>query len=323
MGVGSKAKIIAPMVLIGLGLLTACNQKPTRPMLVSMNGNAAESENSEQEIIEQGDPEGESESENENENETEMGSETGKEKEKESGTKPTTTPPANNETGKTEMPNPELPKEPTMRELITEAQFNLLAKDRVPFYTYNGFIEAAEATAGFAKEGSIEIRKREIAAMFAHARHESDEFRATREYNMAVWTHYCMQSAEYPCAAGQTYQGRGPIQLSWNYNYADAGKALGVDLLNNPDLVATNPKIAFQTLMWFWTKRGAITCHDAIVKNMGGFAQSTRTINGDLECNAAKSTPERLAQMRKRVEFYKESLKILGLEVPNEKLECL
>ena len=32
-----------------------------------------------------------------------------------------------------------------------------------------------------------------------------------------------------------------------NYNYDQVGKAIGVNLLNNPDLVATNPIISFKT----------------------------------------------------------------------------
>ena len=31
------------------------------------------------------------------------------------------------------------------------------------------------------------------------------------------------------------------MQLSWNYNYGLAGKALGLDLLRNPDWVAQDP----------------------------------------------------------------------------------
>lgn len=221
---------------------------------------------------------------------------------------------------------PEKPKEPKVSELFTEAQFNQMLPHRIPFYTYKGFIDAAEATPGFAKEGTIEARKREIAAILANARHESDEFRATREYNMAAWSHYCMASAEYPCTAGQTYQGRGPIQLSWNYNYKDAGIALGIDLLNNPDLVATDPKVAFQTMMWFWMKRGTVTCHAAMINppndQAKGFAQTIRTINGGLECNPKRTAVQR-EQAQKRGTFYKETLAAFGLNAGNEYLDCI
>ena len=38
-----------------------------------------------------------------------------------------------------------------------------------------------------------------------------------------------------------------PIQLSWNYNYISAGDALGVDLCATPELVATDPAMAWGT----------------------------------------------------------------------------
>ncbi|GLU19697.1 hypothetical protein SLE2022_359310 [Rubroshorea leprosula] len=50
----------------------------------------------------------------------------------------------------------------------------------------------------------------------------------------------------YVLLVNNTIYGRGPVQLTRNYNYGQAGKAIGVDLINNPDLVATDPTI------WFW-----------------------------------------------------------------------
>lgn len=37
-----------------------------------------------------------------------------------------------------------------------------------------------------------------------------------------------------------------------NYNYGAAGRAIGVDLLSNPDLVLTDPIVSFLTAIWFW-----------------------------------------------------------------------
>lgn len=42
---------------------------------------------------------------------------------------------------------------------------------------------------------------------------------------------------------GQTYYGRGYVQLTWKANYKKMGDVLGVDLVNNPAL-ALDPKIA-------------------------------------------------------------------------------
>lgn len=46
---------------------------------------------------------------------------------------------------------------------------------------------------------------------------------------------------------GQTYYGRGYVQLTWNYNYKKLGDMFGVDLLNHPEL-AMSPPIATKIL---------------------------------------------------------------------------
>lgn len=53
---------------------------------------------------------------------------------------------------------------------------------------------------------------------------------------------------------GWKYRGRGPTQLTGKDNYAAAGKALGLDLLNNPDLVA-EPEVGARVAAWFWNTR--------------------------------------------------------------------
>ena len=60
------------------------------------------------------------------------------------------------------------------------------------------------------------------------------------------------EDASCPCASGKTYHGRGPMQLSWNYNYEPAGRALGVDLLAEPERITQDPDLAFSTAMYFW-----------------------------------------------------------------------
>jgi predicted chitinase len=53
---------------------------------------------------------------------------------------------------------------------------------------------------------------------------------------------------------GYRYRGRGYIQLTGKGNYAAAGKAVGEDLVDNPDRAA-EPSIAAKIATWFWEHR--------------------------------------------------------------------
>lgn len=123
---------------------------------------------------------------------------------------------------------------------------------------------------------------------------------------------YC-DSALAPCAAGQQYYGRGPIQLSWNYNYQAAGKALGFDGINNPDIVASNATLSFETAVWYWMTH---TCHDAMV-NGKGFGATINAINGGLECGPEANQ----AQQQNRINLYKSFCSIFGVD-PGGNLTC-
>jgi len=55
---------------------------------------------------------------------------------------------------------------------------------------------------------------------------------------------------------GELFKGRGFIQLTGRDNYMRAGKALGLDLINNPDQ-ASEPNTAAKIAVWYWTNRVA------------------------------------------------------------------
>jgi len=134
--------------------------------------------------------------------------------------------------------------------MITEAQFEELFPKRIPFYTFAGLQEAIKAYPEFGNFGSQVENKREIAAFLANIMHESIELQAINELDKSVHDHYCNDKQGVPCAPGKQYFGRGPIQLSWNFNYALAGKALGLDLLNDPDMVSRDPAVARNSALW-------------------------------------------------------------------------
>uniref|UniRef100_A0ACD5TH24 Uncharacterized protein n=1 Tax=Avena sativa TaxID=4498 RepID=A0ACD5TH24_AVESA len=211
------------------------------------------------------------------------------------------------------------------------------------FYTYEKFLEAAAEFPDFVGEGqSTELRKREVAAFLGQTSHETTGGWPTAPDGPFAWGYcwkrelnpgsdYCdPNQAEWPCAPGKTYIGRGPMQLSWNYNYGQAGSALGVDLLNNPDLVETDPMLSFETALWFWmtpqankpsshdviTDQWTPTPTDIAAGRVPGYGVITNIINGGLECGIGPDP-----RVADRIGFYLRYCAILGVS-PGINLDC-
>lgn len=203
--------------------------------------------------------------------------------------------------------------------VVSEAQFNQMFPNRNPFYTYSGLTAALGAYPGFANTGSDTVKKQEAAAFLANVSHETGGLVYVVEQNTANYPHYCDPNQPYGCPAGQSaYYGRGPIQLSWNFNYKAAGDALGIDLLDNPWLVQNDSAVAWKTGLWYWntqTGPGTMTPHNAMV-NGAGFGQTIRSINGSLECDGKNP-----AQVQSRVDAYQRFTQILGVS-PGGNLYC-
>ena len=211
------------------------------------------------------------------------------------------------------------PNTPNGRFVVSEAQFNQMFPNRNSFYSYSGLTAALSAYPGFANTGSDTVKKQEAAAFLANVSHETGGLVHVVEQNTANYPHYCDWSQPYGCPAGQAaYYGRGPIQLSWNFNYKAAGDALGIDLLNNPWLVQNDSAVAWKTALWYWntqTGPGSMTPHNAMV-NGAGFGQTIRSINGSLECDGKNP-----AQVQSRVNNYQRFTQILGTS-PGGNLYC-
>ncbi|KAL6619272.1 hypothetical protein ACP70R_034411 [Stipagrostis hirtigluma subsp. patula] len=193
------------------------------------------------------------------------------------------------------------------------------------FYTYDAFLAAAAAFPAFGTTGGDEARKREVAAFLGQTSHETTGGWPTAPDGPFSWGYcfkqerdppsdYCQPRPEWPCAPGKKYFGRGPIQLSYNYNYGPAGRAIGVDLLNNPDLVATDPVVSFKTALWFWmtARDNKPSCHDVITGRWSpsagdqaagrvpGYGVITNIVNGGLECGHGPDP-----RVADRIGFYK------------------
>jgi hypothetical protein len=160
---------------------------------------------------------------------------------------------------------------------------------RGAFYTYDAFLAAAARFPAFAATGTDAERRREVAAFLANISHETTGGWATAPDGPYAWglcwvteggtvapaqlPDYCVASTEWPCAPGKKYFGRGPIQLSYNYNYGQAGVALGAPLLAQPELLEADPTLAFTTALWFWMtpQSPKPSCHAVMT---GGFTPS-------------------------------------------------
>jgi hypothetical protein len=146
-------------------------------------------------------------------------------------------------------------------------------------------------------------------------------------------------NTQYPAVPGRSYHGRGPIQLSWNYNYGgfsywlyDNGLLKDVitsrdALLKNPGLVASDGRVAVLSALWFWmTPQGAKPAsHDVILgkttivsttSQQTGFAplRNGFSING-------KTTPPTAAGDTTDIESFAYRLGVV-INIVNGGLEC-
>ena len=70
-----------------------------------------------------------------------------------------------------------------------------------------------------------------------------------------------MGNGDETSGEGFKFRGRGYIQLTGKQNYTAFGKAIGVDICANPDLVAT--KYPLLSAAWFFSKNCLSKCKDA------------------------------------------------------------
>ncbi|XP_051183439.1 L-type lectin-domain containing receptor kinase IX.1 [Lolium perenne] len=200
--------------------------------------------------------------------------------------------------------------------IITRETFDYVASGRNQsgceggsLYTYDAFVKAASKFPAFGTVGDEETRRRELAAFFGQTSH--------------LTTAYCYVKQVNPTSA--PYYGRGPIQLSTEDNYRLAGKALGLDLLGNPDLVSTDAVVSFETAIWFWTTAQPPypSCHAVMTGNwtpssqdrdaglLPGYGMTAYILNGGVECG----TTSQAAQ--DSVRYYKRYCDMLGVGYGN------
>lgn len=176
--------------------------------------------------------------------------------------------------------------------------------------------------ADFCAEGDVEVRKRELAAFFANVAHETGGgWEGAPNGGQYAWGLYWREEVAwqtnpgntalgyvdasnkvYPPFPGKSYHGRGPIQVSWNYNYGQASEFLYGDknvLLRAPEKILASGDVAFMTAIWFWMyPQGAIPAsHDIMTgkwkpnaadiaegRDKSRFGATINVVNGVQEC---------------------------------------
>ncbi|MCF6405105.1 T9SS type A sorting domain-containing protein [Chitinophaga filiformis] len=184
--------------------------------------------------------------------------------------------------------------------------------------------------ASFAGEGDLAARKRELCAFLANISQETTGGWPTAPGGQYAWglyfreeqgfentnnIGYVINDATYPAAPGKSYHGRGPIQLSYNYNYGQASEFIFGDknvLLANPEKVIQDGVIAFETGIWFWMTQQypKPSCHDVMIPGkwtptaeqtaLGlrpGFGATVNIINGGIECGSGTENTKVLSRI--------------------------
>lgn len=184
------------------------------------------------------------------------------------------------------------------------------------FYSYAAFEAAAKLFPIFLGDGNDSIQRRELAAFLASISHETNGGWEEAPGGMYQWGLYYIQEKGFPNnrfnysdtskkkwlpVAGKSYHGRGPMQLSWNYNYGQFSEAYFGDkqvLLNDPDFLLKDSVLCFASAIWFWVRDQypKPSCHDLMAgqweptpKDVAGgrglgFGTVVNVINGGLEC---------------------------------------
>jgi len=251
---------------------------------------------------------------------------------------------------------------PGSQELIRfdkDARIETLVSRSADFYSEenkNKEIETVIVDFGtFLKEGFKKDRKRELAAFLANLSHETGGGWATAPGGELKWGLFWNEniagrtganldpfvdpnsSALYPGSKDKRYYGRGPIMLSWNFNYGLFSSIIYGDksvLLDQPEIVAQDGKIGYMTAILFWMtpQSPKPSAHDVIVnkwkptkadmaKGLGsrGFGVTIMVLNG-LEADQGETEG---SGVKRRAGHYRDLTNAMGVDITGEKVNTL
>jgi hypothetical protein len=219
---------------------------------------------------------------------------------------------------------------------------------KTDFYSFAAFVAAATKYPAFLDQGTDTDKRRELAAFLANCAQETSGGWEGAPGGYFKWGFYfireqgcdggCPQYSDsskkkYPPVSGRSYYGRGPKQLSYNYNYGQFSQDYFGDkevLLQDPDRVARDSVLAFASALWFWMtpQPPKPSCHDVITGiwhpthhdqqagRLPGFGTTLNIINGGVECGHSP-----LDKTVYRYEYYKYFCKIFKV-TPGPNVDC-
>jgi putative chitinase len=152
-------------------------------------------------------------------------------------------------------------------------QFNINTPERIA-----GFLsQIAHESAGFkATSENLNYSAEALCRVWSSRFNADNSQEYARNPEKIANKAYCnrMGNGDELSGDGWNYRGRGLIQLTGRDNYTRFSNAVGVDVVENPDLVA-EPEMAALSAGWFWSTNGLNALADA--RDIVGM---TKRING-------------------------------------------
>lgn len=202
----------------------------------------------------------------------------------------------------------------------------------------------------FLMKGTKQERQRELAAFLACIVGETegnpsyclggDEclglyFNEEIKYQNSKSSPYSVSNELYPPISGKSYHGRGPMQITWNYNYGLISGIIYGDkniLLDHPEYVEEDGKLGFMTAITFWMipQGKKPSCHLVMTnqwqpsqsdiasgRTQPGFGIVVLIVRG----NAASNKLINDFSIFSRTAHYQYYAKKWGIDVSNEKID--
>jgi len=254
-----------------------------------------------------------------------------------------------------------------VKRVFSEQQFTYMFPLKKRLYTYDGFLNAVgKYPALCGEKGPVldsytddQACARELSFIFAHFNqetgahnpHSPHEFWRQGLAHIEEWRchsgrggGHCNYSSwgnkNFPVQAGQQYFGRGPFQLSWNYNYGPFSKVLveskhdsHMYLLKNPGQIASDSMTVFLSAFWFYMTPQAPkpSMHevasgfyqpeaaDSQAGYTNGLGITTNIMNGGYECGGGAEN----IKSQYRIKTFKALLNYFKLPSEQEKtMQC-